>query len=155
MDRRVCHGLTRCFHLRCSRTSLGYGTACRLSAERNARSAIILGVMDRRVCHGLTRCFHLRCSRTSLGDGTACRLSAERNTRSAITKLSVRCAEDSSLAPRVPQQAKWMQVCQSTQSGSMNSGCNSWPDYPKFLGVIFGRDATVCIYNSWVRRLRA
>ena len=93
--------------------------------------------MDRQVCHGLTRCFHLRCFRTSLGDATACRLSAKRNTRAAISKLPVVCAEDSSLAPSVPQQAKWIQVCRSTQSGNMNSRYNSWPDYPEILGDDF------------------
>ena len=64
-------------------------------------------------------------------------LSAKRNTRAAISKLPVVCAEDSSLAPSVPQQAKWIQVCRSTQSGNMNSRYNSWPDYPEILGDDF------------------
>ena len=148
--------------------------------------------MDRRVCHGLTRCFHLRCFRTSLGYESACRLSAKRNTRAAITKLPAMCRRLFTCA-KCSTTGEVDAVCQSTQSGNMNSGYNSWPDYPEILGDDFRARcnslylqplgsttpslrstdyqvchhfcllkvfhwcpvSTVCICNRWVRQLRA
>ena len=112
MDRRVCHGLTRCFN--CAVFEQVLAMHIHNSWFQQLR---ILWVWTIELSWA-DAMLYLSCVRTSLGYESACRLSAseiqeqqsrsfcKRNTRAAVTKLPVICAEDSSLAPSVPQQAK-------------------------------------------------